>query len=95
MRKRTTSFLIASALVGGLAVAPALYAQGYLHFGGSTMGPGMMGGMNMPNMMNMMGQRSRMMDHCNQMMGTMGSSGSGRPNEQWRQPAPTTPEKKG
>jgi hypothetical protein len=89
MRNRARTFLSASALVGGLAVAPALYAQDYLDLRGSTMGRGMMGGKNMMNM----GQMSQMMDDCNQMMGTTRSPGSGRPNEQWRQPAPATPEK--
>jgi hypothetical protein len=41
-------------------------------------------------MMGMMGQMSRMMDHCNQMMG-----GSSRPNEQWKREAPAKPQKDG
>ena len=88
MPKLVTTLLIASAFVAGLTVVPALYAQDSRNPGRSTMGNGMMGGM---SGMNMMGQMSQMMDHCNQMMG---ASGSGRPNEQWRQQAPKTPEKK-
>jgi hypothetical protein len=49
---------------------------------------GMMG----RGMMGMMGRTDRMMDHCNAMMQ---SRGNGRPNEQWRKHAPTTPDENG
>jgi hypothetical protein len=84
--RNSTILLVASAIMVGLAIVPGLYAQDAQGPSRSRMGHGMMmGGMNM------MGQMSQMMDHCNQMMGRKG--GSGRPNEQWRQPAPETPEK--
>jgi hypothetical protein len=83
MRKFSTTLLVASAIIVGLAIVPGLYAQDAHGPSRSRMGHGMMGGMNM------MGGMSQMMDHCNQMMGRKG--GSGRPNEQWRQQTPETP----
>jgi len=62
------------------AVAPALYAQERHGPSGSMMRGGMMG------MGHMMRGMSRMMDHCTAMM--QGSGGE-RPNEQWRNRAPT------
>jgi hypothetical protein len=44
-------------------------------------------------MMNRMGQMRRMMEGCSRMMGMRGGR-SERPNEQWRTPAPSAPEKK-
>jgi hypothetical protein len=79
MRKFSTTLLVASAIIVGLAIVPGLYAQDAQGPSRSMMGHGMMGGM------------SQMMDHCNQMMGRKG--GYGRPNEQWRQQTPETPEK--
>lgn len=109
MRKPMKTFAIASALIAGLASAPALYGQGLLGSHGSMMGPGMMGQGGMMNMMGQMGQpapmgkmtqmgtmeqMSQMMEQCSQMMqGAAG--GSGKPNEQWRKDAPATPEQKG
>jgi hypothetical protein len=93
MRKFLTTLLVATALVVGVAIVPSLYAQDAQAPSRSRMGHGMMGERGMMGGMNM-GQRSQMMDHCSQMMGRMGSHGSGRPNEQWRQQTPKTPEKK-
>jgi hypothetical protein len=86
MRKILTILPIATALVVGVAIVSGLYAQDAQGPSRSRMGHGMMGGMNM------MGGMSQMMDHCNQMMGR--AHGSGRPNEQWRQQTPKTPEKR-
>ena len=80
----------AAALVIGVAMAPALYAQGSgsaQEPHDSMMGPGM--GDNMMNMMGGMSQTQDMMDHCSQMMN---GGGSGKPNEQWRQNAPAAPD---
>jgi hypothetical protein len=44
-------------------------------------------------MMDHMGQKRGMMETCSRMMGMMGH-GSEKPNDQWRKPAPSTPEKK-
>ena len=95
MKLRKAMFV--AALAAGLAAAPALYAHESGKSGGSMMGPGTMGpGMMGGGMMNMMGQMGQMMEHCNQMMGgATGGQGSGKPNEQWRQPAPATPDNKG
>jgi hypothetical protein len=79
-------------LVAALTVASALYAQNS-DGGWSMTQHGMMGHHGMADGKNMMGQMSQMMDHCNQMMGRMGSQGS-KPNEQWRQPTPKVPEKR-
>ena len=91
MPKKLKILVAASALIGGLLAAPALYAHG-------TGGGGMMGGMmqgrqghvmdhdgSMEGMMNMMSQMSGMMEHCNEMMQGTGDheSGAQRPNEQW------------
>jgi membrane protease subunit (stomatin/prohibitin family) len=82
MRKSIKALAIASAVIAGLAVAPALYAHDSEESGDSMMGSGMMG------MMNMMGQMSEMMEGCNRMMQSMSHDGSGRPNEQWRDKSP-------
>ena len=95
MRKSMKIFAVASALVAGVAIAPALYAHDSERSNGSMMGPGMMDQGGMMGMMNMMGQMSQMVEHCNQVMG---DRGSGQPNEQWRseqRDAPKTPEKEG
>ena len=92
MRNFLTPLLVATALIVGVTIVPDLSAQEAQAPSRSMMGHGMMGGRGMMGDMNM-GQMSQMMDHCNQMM--MGRShGSGRPNEQWRQQTPKTPEKK-
>ena len=93
MRKFLAPLPVATALVVGAAIVPGLYAQETQSPSRSMMGHGMMGGRGMMGGMNK-GQMSQMMDHCNQMMSRMGSHGSGRPNEQWRQQTPKTPEKK-
>ena len=89
MRKSQALF-IALALVGGLAFAPALYAEESSmpqNSHDTMMTPGMMGD---DGMMNMMGasQMADMTEYCTQMMG----GGSGTPNEQWRQNAPAAPD---
>ncbi len=101
MRKPLKAFATTAALIAGLATASVLYAEesGSSHESpGSMMGPGMMGGDNMKNMMGMMHmmeqmpQMSQMMDHCSQMMNGGMGDGSGKPNEQWRKDAPTSPD---
>ena len=92
MRKLTTTFLLASTLVGGAMAAPSLYAQGSRESSGSMMDHGMMGDKNTKDkggMMGMMKQMSEMADHCSNMMN------DSRPNDQWRKNAPLEPEKKG
>jgi hypothetical protein len=88
MRKSIKALAIASAVIAGLAVAPALYAHDSEESGGSMMGSGMMGQGGMMGMMNMMGQMSEMMEGCNRMMQSMSHDGSRRPNEQWREKSP-------
>ncbi|WP_206075953.1 hypothetical protein [Mesorhizobium sp. Z1-4] len=85
MRKSIKALAIASAVIAGLAVAPALYAHDSEESGDSMMGSGMMG---QGGMMGMMGQMSEMMEGCNRMMQSMSHDGSGRPNEQWREKSP-------
>jgi hypothetical protein len=42
------------------------------------------------------GQMSQKMEGCSQLMqGMMGSQGGGRPNEQWQNQPPATPEQRG
>jgi hypothetical protein len=94
MRKFSTTLLVVTALVVGVAIVPGLYAQDAQAPSRSRMGHDMMGGSGMMAGMSMSGPLSQMMAHCNQMMGRIGSHGSGRPNEQWRQQTPKTPEKK-
>ena len=91
MRKSMKIFAVASALVAGVAIAPALYAHDSERSNGSMMGPGMMDQGGMMGMMNMMGQMSQMMDHCNEMMQGAGDGRSGKPNEQWRKDTPAVP----
>ena len=86
MRKQTKVWLIASALVTSLAVAPALLAQDSRDHG-MVGRDGMMGNGGMIGMMRSM---SRMMEHCGQMMG----GGDQRPNDRWRK-APSAPGDKG
>lgn len=80
MRKSIKALAIASAVIAGLAVAPALYAHEESR--DSMMGSGMMG------QGSMMGQMSEMMEGCNRMMQSMNHGGSGRPNKQWREKSP-------
>ena len=95
MRLKTLAFSAALAL--GVAAAPALYAHDSAKPGGAMTGPGMMGpGMMDGGMMNMMGQMGQMMEHCNKMMqGAADDHGSKKPNDQWRLPAPATPDNNG
>lgn len=93
MRKLAIVAAFASILLASVMVAPSLYAEAGHDSSGSMMSNGMMGdndtrndeGM-MGGMMTMMKQMSQMMDHCNSMMS------DGRPNDQWRKNAPSTPE---
>jgi hypothetical protein len=55
----------------------------------------MMGQLNMPGPRGQSDQMSQMMDQCSQMMQGATGSGSGKPNEQWREDAPTAPERNG
>ena len=95
--KIVTNLIATLALAGALTAAPALYAHETGKTGGSMMGPGMMGPGTMGGgMMNMMGQMGQMMEHCNQMMqGSADGNGAKKPNDQWRLPAPATPDNKG
>jgi len=99
MPRKLKTVVAASALIGGLLAAPALYAHG-------TGGGGMMGGMMqgpqgemmgqggmMEGMMNMMSQMSGMMEDCSEMMQGMG--GAQRPNEQWQGRQPERPQPEG
>ncbi len=90
---------ILSALVAGIAAAPALYGHESQNPQGSMMGPGMMerGTMmdrgNMMGMMNMMGQMNHMMENCNKMMQAMiDERAPDRPNDQLRKDEPAQPE---
>lgn len=87
MRRSIKVLAVTSAVIAGLAAAPALYAHDSKESGGSMMGPGMMG---QDGMMDMMGQMSEMMEGCNKMMQSMNRGSSERPNEQWRKDAPET-----
>ena len=98
MPRKLKTVVAASALIGGLLAAPALYAHG-------TGGGGMMGGMMqgpqgemmgqgmMEGMMKMMSQMSGMMEDCSEMMQGMGSAQ--RPNEQWQDREPDQPQPEG
>lgn len=88
MRKSIPTIALASALAIGAVGLAALYAQGTEGSPDSMMNRGTMG--HGP----MMGRMGRMMDHCTNMMQSRGND-SGRPNEQWRKPASSTPEKSG
>ena len=93
MRKSQALF-IALALVGELALAPALYAEESStpqNSHDSMMTPGM-GDDGMMNMMRDMSQTGDMMDHCSQMMDGGMDGDSGKPNEQWRKKTPASPD---
>ena len=94
MRKSQALF-IALALVGGLASAPAVYAEESstpqsLH--DSMMSPGMTGDDGMMNMMHDMSQMGDMMDHCSRMINGGMDGDSGKPNEQWRKKTSASPD---
>ncbi len=93
MRKLTKTLALTFVFIAGLTAVSALYAQDSKRSPGSTMKHGMMddGKTDGGGMMGMMMQMTKMMDHCNNMMG----SGGNRPNDQWRKDAPTEPERKG
>ncbi len=91
MRNFVKTLTAAAALIASVALAPTLYA----HDSGtsdehsrSMMGSGMM---EHGNMMNMMEQMSEMMANCNKMMQGAMNEGPDKPNEQWREDAPTAP----
>ena len=91
MRKSQALF-IALALVGGLPLAPVVYAEESStpqNLRGSMMSPGMMGD---DGMMHDMSQMGDMMDHCSQMMNGGMDGDSGKPNEQWRKKTPASPD---
>ncbi len=95
MRKYTTTLTLAFALLASIVAASALYADNSQTHSGAMMGRGMMGDDNSGGgMMGMMKQMNQMMDHCNTMMQSRGDDGR-RPNDQWRKPAPSTPDKNG
>jgi hypothetical protein len=98
MSRKVKTVVAASALIGGLLAAPALYAHST---GGGMMGGMMQGGQGdmmgqggmmegMMGMMNMMSQMSGMMEDCSEMMQGMGSAQ--RPNEQWQDRQPEQPQ---
>jgi hypothetical protein len=68
--------VLAVALIAGVAIGPAAYADATHHSGspegtapqGGMMGPGATQGGDMMGMMNMMTQMSQMMETCNKMM---------------------------
>jgi hypothetical protein len=101
MRNPLRTAFAVIALAGGLAAAPALYAQDQ-QAPGSMMGQegmrgeeGMMGEGEMMPMMNMMQQMSRMMTNCNKMMESMMDESGDRPNEQFRNGDSPAPEQRG
>jgi hypothetical protein len=74
MPRNLKTVVAASALIGGLLAAPALYAHGT---GGGGMVQGRQGDMmGQRGMMNMMQQMSQMMGQCNEMMQDMDDHGS-------------------
>jgi hypothetical protein len=103
MGTRIKTILAAAALGVSLLAAPTLSAQDAAASPGAMMGQGgmmgMMGGM-MSAMMNMTGMTegmAGMMERCHEMMQAMGDHdhGAGRPNEQWRERAPSGPDERG
>jgi len=88
MRKIATILAVTTVMIAGLAARSALYADDAKEKPGSMMGNGMMGDGHMSGhgMMGMMRGMGRMMDHCDSMM--RGNDKGGRPNDQWRRPAP-------
>lgn len=85
MCKPWRTVAVVSAFGAAILTVSSLYADSTHDRGGSMMGEG--------GMMNRMGQMRRMMEGCSRMMGMRGGR-SERPNEQWRTPAPSAPEKK-
>ena len=81
--KRTLALAVVS--VAALIAAPTLYAHDAQGSSDSMTRGGMMGGGGM------MGRMNQMMDHCGAMMRS--GPRSNRPNDQWREDRPTTPDK--
>lgn len=98
MRSSMIALLTAGVLAAVAALIPALHAgeaDGKQQHDRPTMGEGMMGGGMMGGKMMGSGKMSQaMMDHCAEMMQGAGS-GTNKPNDQWRDSAPTAPDKKG
>ncbi|WP_162915065.1 hypothetical protein [Desertibaculum subflavum] len=98
MRSSMIALLTAGFLAAVAALIPALHAgeaDGKQQHDRPTMGEGMMGGGMMGGKMMGSGKMSQaMMDHCVEMMQGAGS-GTNKPNDQWRDSAPTAPDKKG
>jgi hypothetical protein len=84
MRKPWRTVAVLSAFAAAILTVSALYADTTHDRGGSMMGGG--------GMMSRMGQMRSMMESCSSMMG-MGGGDADRPNDQWRKPAPSAPEK--
>ncbi len=88
MSRNLKTLVAASALIGSLLAAPALYAHG-------TGGGGMMDGMMQGRQGDMMSEMSGMVEHCNEMMQGMDDHGAQRPNEQWQDRQPEQPQPEG
>lgn len=85
MRKAWRTVAVASAFAAAILTVSTLYADSTSDKGGSMMGEG--------GMMSRMGKMRGMMEGCGTMMGMHGGR-SEKPNDQWRKPAPSVPEKK-
>ena len=85
MRKLWRTVAVVSAFGAVALTVSALYAEGTHDKGRSMMGEG--------GVMSRMGKMRGMMEGCGSMMGMRGG-GSEKPNDQWRKPAPSVPEKK-
>jgi hypothetical protein len=88
MRNPLQKIAIASALIVVAGGIPALYAQDHQDQSGSMMERRAI------DHDRTTGQRGGMMDSCAGMMQSRGNDG-GRPNDQWRNPAPSNPDQKG
>lgn len=82
MRKSIEGLAVISAVIAGLAAAPALYAHEPKGSGSSMMGSGIM------DQDGMMGEMSETMGGCSKMMQSMHQGDAERPNEQWRKDVP-------
>jgi hypothetical protein len=86
MRKSWQTVAFASAFAATVLAATALYADSTQNKSRSMMGHG--------GMMGQMGQMGEMMQGCSRMMQGMMGGAPAKPNDQWRQQAPSAPEKK-
>ena len=86
MRKPERTLVLTTVIVAALLATSTLYARNDHGSSGSVIRRGMMGEGNI------MGRMSQMMDHCTSMMQRRANDNV-RPNEQWRNRVPTTPEK--